>query len=1067
MALLDPRSSESTADIHSWYRALTMRERMTAGRPPLDAATDADANRRLERWRAQKPLNDDRVFEAFLSMHELNADGLLALLSESSDGLCARQPVAPDWLQTLERPSTGAADVSAALSPNDDRLLAAVAPVLRTAMSWLRGRIERLTRDRDDLPFTFPTVMSLLHRNLGAYVLPLLGRTFALEVNVARLQGRLAGDTTEARFEDFLRQLADGAIWPLLREYPVLARQLTVQSEHWCHASAELLERLADDWPAICATFSPETPGLLAEIRGGIADTHREGRSVLTLAFSGGFRLVYKPRSLALDVHFQQLLQWLNERGDHAPFRVTRLCDRGDYGWVEFIEAGGCDTSAEVERFYERQGGFLALLHMLQATDFHYENVIAAGEHPVPIDLEALFHPVLHGMAHEWDDPAAEELGSSVLITGLLPQRAFGDAGQAGIDLSGFNGHAGQLSPQPGLRWRGVGTDRVHAVRERLELPGQNNRPRLQGRDVALLDYVEHIATGFRKIYRLVLREKDAIVCEWLPRFADDEIRLLVRPTNGYARLLQEASHPDLMRDALDRDRFFSMICVASGEHPWLRRLVPSEIADLWRGDIPMFTTRPGSRDVYDSGGACRHGLLAQSGLERVRRRLAAMDESDLTRQLWIVRAALASIREGEAHWHGTAVVPSSRECGAPALLQAARRAGSRLVDLAASRPDGAGWLCLGRANAREWSVSTAGIDLYDGLPGIILALAYLGDVTGDVRYTTVARDGLRTLRRKAPTMRGQLKRIGAFNGWGSLIYLYSHLYALWGDAKLLDDADAALAQLEWAVDDDETLDIVGGAAGGILALLSLHSVSGSARALDAARRCGQRLIREVPRDGDRRHLTGWSHGAAGFAYSLLALAGASGDLVYRNAAREWISYERSFFCAEHQNWRDLRATGDEHGCQQTTWCHGAAGIGLARLAGSSYAHDAIADEEIRIAVDATIARGFGLNHSLCHGDLGNLELLLTGARLQPEGASTSLLPVVTAAVLASLDRGYAPGTPLGVETPGLMTGLAGIAYQLARLAHPERVPAVLLLESPRTRALPTERMVGISAGEG
>jgi len=62
----------------------------------------------------------------------------------------------------------------------------------------------------------------------------------------------------------------------------------------------------------------------------------------------------------------------------------------------------------------------------------------------------------------------------------------------------------------------------------------------------------------------------------------------------------------------------------------------------------------------------------------------------------------------------------------------------------------------------------------------------------------------------------------------------------------------------------------------------------------------------------------------------------------------------------------------------------------------------------------------------------------------------------VTAAVLDSLDRGYAPGTPLGVETPGLMTGLAGIVYQLARLAHPERVPAVLLLEPPRSTAIST-----------
>ncbi len=69
------------------------------------------------------------------------------------------------------------------------------------------------------------------------------------------------------------------------------------------------------------------------------------------------------------------------------------MADRGAYGWTEFVEAQACDTPEQVQRFYERQGGYLALLYFLEATDFHLENLIAAGEHPVLVDLEALFHP--------------------------------------------------------------------------------------------------------------------------------------------------------------------------------------------------------------------------------------------------------------------------------------------------------------------------------------------------------------------------------------------------------------------------------------------------------------------------------------------------------------------------------------------------------------------------------------------------------------------------------------------------------------------------------------------------
>jgi lantibiotic modifying enzyme len=55
--------------------------------------------------------------------------------------------------------------------------------------------------------------------------------------------------------------------------------------------------------------------------------------------------------------------------------------------------------------------------------------------------------------------------------------------------------------------------------------------------------------------------------------------------------------------------------------------------------------------------------------------------------------------------------------------------------------------------------------------------------------------------------------------------------------------------------------------------------------------------------------------------------------------------------------------------------------------------------------------------------------------------------------LLDSIDtHGWVTGVPLGVETPGLMTGLAGIGYQLLRLAEPEKVPSVLLVAPPYAR---------------
>jgi lantibiotic modifying enzyme len=56
----------------------------------------------------------------------------------------------------------------------------------------------------------------------------------------------------------------------------------------------------------------------------------------------------------------------------------------------------------------------------------------------------------------------------------------------------------------------------------------------------------------------------------------------------------------------------------------------------------------------------------------------------------------------------------------------------------------------------------------------------------------------------------------------------------------------------------------------------------------------------------------------------------------------------------------------------------------------------------------------------------------------------------LTSMILDSIERhGWLCGAPLAVETPGLMTGLAGIGYGLLRLAEPSRVPAVLALAPP------------------
>ena len=210
--------------------------------------------------------------------------------------------------------------------------------------------------------------------------------------------------------------------------------------------------------------MSRGSPGLLTGINAGAGDRHRQGRSVIIASFTSGAKVVYKPRSLAVDVHFQELLHWVDERGHHPPFRRARIIDRGTHGWVEFVGAEGCSIARKVRRFYRRQGGYLALLHVLRGTDFHHENLVAAGEHPVLVDVEALYHPELFAM-----EPAAEgTLRASVLAVGLLPCSRRAGRSTEGIDVSGLGAVEGALWPGELPRWERAGTDDMRMARARV-----------------------------------------------------------------------------------------------------------------------------------------------------------------------------------------------------------------------------------------------------------------------------------------------------------------------------------------------------------------------------------------------------------------------------------------------------------------------------------------------------------------------------------------------------------------------------------------------------------------------
>jgi len=1084
-----------------WYEALTLDERSQSAGPAIaTGVTDAApvsaeppvnqelAQKRLQRWRAQTPFNNDVYFAERLRKNRLTESDFIGLLGEPSQRLRQRFQPAPAWLSELERLYTQwASRQSSRQSGGQEQevedlgFLFIAKPLILDGRARLRAGVEQLQQGHRHAPFEAQKAPNFFLPNLFMQLSQVASRTMVLELNVARVEERLRGDTSEERFQDFIRQLREPATsLAILREYPVLARQLKRCVDYWVRNSLEFLLRLCADWEELRSLLSPERdPGVLTALKGGAGDTHREGRSVMIAEFASGFRVVYKPHSLAVDQHFGELLGWLNRRGKHPFFRVVKALERGSYGWVEFVTAHGCERPEQAERFYERLGALLALLYVLDAIDFHHENLLAAGPHPVLIDLEALFHPrVNHLQASPSLEFMQRMISQSVLRIGLLPQHSWVNEEGEGLDLSGMGGAEGQLTPFPVLTTEQQGTDQMRFTRKRVEFGVSQNRPTLDGVSVKLDDHTDQFVRGFTEMYRLVVRHREELLAVDGPigRFACDEVRLIARATKIYAQVLQESFHPNVLRSALDRDRLLDRLWAGIENRPEMARLIPAEQADLQKGDIPFFSAWPASRHLWTSSGELIEDFLSQTSLEAVWDKLRSLSEDDLSRQLWFIRSSLATTSGSGGHALMTSTIERRQEAvpaGPQELLAAAREIGARLEETAYRSHDLIGWTGLTMVKEKTWSITPVAVDLYGGVTGIGLFLAYLGRLTGDDRHTQTARLAINTAIRQFKEARAMFANaplaVGAFSGDSGLIYALTHLGQIWREPVLHEQAEEMIGLSQDSIAKDQTFDILGGAAGYLCALSGFHEVTGSSVARRSVGACAEHLLtnaQTAPQgiawntmpSQSHAPLTGFSHGVSGVAYALLRAGALTGEERFFEAAAKAIAYERTQFIPDQQNWRDLRKLSEsppdgllDELQNMTAWCHGAPGIGLSRLYAAPLLNDPEIGLEIDIALKTTIHKGFGGAHCLCHGDVGNLELLIEASRL-PGYEQWKATAMERAGWLLNVARlhGWLCSTPKGVETPGLMLGLAGIGYGLLRLADPGFVPSILTLQPPR-----------------
>lgn len=925
---------------------------------------------------------------------------------------------------------------------------AIIDPFIYYAKKTLQKHMDPIPEDIIRKQSVIASIAEALYLKLHKFIL----KSVILEVNIARKIGMLEGETSSERFQYFMRQFMEkeSLRMEFFSNYPVLARLLVEGTLNSIQMTTEIISRFTDDRESIKTLINGRVHPL-KQLKIGIGDTHQNGRAVSILLFEDGNSVVYKPRSLAVDECFQSVISWINQTGKvRHPLAVAKVINQGTYGWQEFIPYKECNKEEEVSHFYYRQGAYTALFYVLGSSDFHAENIIASGEYPIPVDLETLFSKNLEMSNHvKEQNQLTAELNNSVYASLMLPTPVFENS-FIDFDLSAIGAGGNQQSKK--VKSRKVvneGTDEMRLSKEYATLGTYQNRPSYNGKVYDTEKYEGDIQAGFRDMYMLFLYHKQAFLQEDGPlsTFKHAPIRQVFRPTHVYAEFLQNSLHPDYLFNGLSRVQLFDYLWQITSMTDQFEQLVRLETKDLLRHDVPYFYFIFDSTSIYDSDGNCIEHFFDETGLETVRRRIQSLNIHDYKKQSQYLRWSLASMRKDV--WRADGVKQEPSEKLSLSWMDEAIRLGEILSDRAIVETDGneVNWIGLHLNEDNGVSVGVKSIDLYDGLLGYALFFAHLAKETNIEKYEERSRMTMATVMQKAGEKPSN-QSISAFSGEGSYLYGLVHLGLLWKDSSLIDRASQRVDGLYDLVDQEETLDFVGGLAGFIVACLHIFESTKRGEFLQIAEYAGEALYRNmqhIPLHGATL-LTGLSHGAAGIAWAFARLGTALNKDPYLEQAEKLIHYENSHFQPNTNNWKDLRTNKAENG--NYFWCHGAPGIVLSRLHAVGLEEGTIA-KNLRVALQTTTEHGMTDSHSLCHGSLGNIDILLHAAKvLQNDQLYETALEMGEEVLQQQKQAGWEFGLGPGIEMDGFMLGRAGIGYALLRLWN-TNIPSVLALELP------------------
>ncbi len=850
--------------------------------------------------------------------------------------------------------------------------------------------------------------------------------------------GYLIGETEEEKELNYIYDVSNTEDWIyyIFEKYPLIDNLFCAFTKN----TITYIDTILNDYineKVIIQKDLLKKDTLISDFELFLGDSHRKGKFVLKVTFENGQSLLYKPRSSHNDRILKDLITDLKSSGIEVLVKIPKSMEISGHSWCEYVYANDVTEAFDPIAYYNNMGKLLCVLYAIGASDIISDNIICVDGIPTVIDLECIvdrniISPELSLFSNYYNH--------SVIDIGILPVWKYSSMNERDT-LSSVLFKSTTYSHLP---------QRNGNI---YEITFQTKYPFLR---------------GFSECYN---RLKELDISYYHKCFERCRQRLIIQDTSLYSFLQREMLLPEYLSGNQDI-RTLINISIPVVFSKCEQELSASIFEQLRNYDIPSFYVA--GNNIFDGYGRVVSSMRDFSTNRRT------LSDNDMKVQCKIIDSSIEQVLfERNKHqliklidynnYRLTPDIDVVKENCRKASIKVAKE----LFEQKSEIGDEVNWISKGTSRLDgRYQADILDESLYSGMAGMSLLYAQMGVVENIRDYQQLSRiifDNIikRFYKLNIDCSAGNQKKRNLTNAISFYDFPLCCLFLANHSNEVLT-LDACIADKiiqfiqNYCLQRVNDCGYLGGLAGYLDLLIELkrndYNKVSDTFIFDAYKKLisQEKIINglsswpHVESVGSKissLDLGGFSHGSSGIAYVLYKFYKLMGD---DNAYTKFIrtlNQDRTYFDAVSETWLDGRCNDNNQ--DMSAWCHGAGGIGLSRaLLMNEGFNDGIIQEEMQYAVKV-IKKNLGYNQCVCHGDLGNLEILrIIGETLKDCAiaecanacANAIALRVINDEILVYGDGSFLP-------TIGLFLGKSGIAYQLLRFAYWKTVPSVLSLK--------------------